>query len=83
MTSHADLQEQQDLGLFADPVTAAKAHDVALLRLRGNEVDEEDLNFPSSSYDEEATEEIKQAPVSEFVSTLHKYGKIGNRRNSR
>ena len=42
-----------------------------------------DLNFPQNSYNEAQIDEVKQAPVSEFLATLHKFGAIGERRTSR
>lgn len=77
------VQENRDLGSFQDPETAARAHDVALLRLRGDAVREEDLNFPPGNYDQAAVREVQQAPVAEYLSILHQYGSIGDRRNSR
>ena len=77
------LQEQCDLGSFQDPETAARAHDVALLRLRGNSLQVGDLNYPRGRYDQDALAEVQQAPVAEYLGTLHRYGMIGDRRNSR
>ena len=77
------FQGRQDLGQFSDPIVAAKAHDVALLKLLGKEVTAEMLNFPPTSYNTKASRDLKQAPVSELLASLHRYGKFGEKRNSR
>ena len=77
------LQAYQDLGKFSDPVSAAKAHDVALLHLQGGKCEEADLNFPRSTYDSIATSGIQAASMTELLSGLQRHGKLGSRRNSR
>ena len=77
------LQEEQVLGTFQDAETAARVHDVAVLRLQGRDARRQALNFLAESYGERQMQAVRQAPVSEFLASLHQYGLIGNRRNSR
>lgn len=76
------MQKERALGSFQDPETAARARDVALLRSDGS-TPEEYLNFPRSDYDEKQLRDVRQAPVAEFLATLHKFGVFGDRRSSR
>lgn len=77
------MQECQVLGLFPDAITAAKAHDIALIHRCGPELDETQLNFPKKGYDGTAAAVIQKATAHEFQTDLQRCGKVGYRRNSR
>ena len=75
-------QEEKEVGVFHDPEVAAKARDVALLRVHGNSIKPEELNFPNS-YDESALAACQEIPVSAFIEGLSQHGVQTARRSSR
>lgn len=71
-------EEEVFLGSFDSEEAAARAHDVATLRLHG---DGKKINFPKECY--EKIEELKQLPPAEFILTMQRYAAFGNKKNSR
>lgn len=74
------MQEEKVLGAFQDSETAAKAFDVAYLRIHGNNVKDEDLNFPKANYEQS---QLEGGSVAEYLAALASFGDSGQRRNSR
>jgi hypothetical protein len=73
------------LGSFASPVTAARAHDVAALRMGSDEPSQQHgvgTNFPAAAY-QEGLQETRAAGVADFVVALQRIGAFESQRGSR
>ena len=70
------------MGSFSSRERAARAHDVALLRLHGLQT-QLPTNYPVAQYRDELADGIAQAPVAEFLVALQRHGAFGDRRTSR
>ena len=76
-----NFQGEEEVGVFQDSETAAKARDVAMIVSYGDRITEEELNFPRANYSQSDLEASKDMPTSDLIAALSQHGEA--RRNSR
>eukprot|EP00951_Prasinocladus_malaysianus_P038408 scaffold421687_cov51-Prasinocladus_malaysianus.AAC.4 len=76
-TSKLKPREDKELGHFPSAEQAARAHDVAILKLhKRDEVDPSELNYPAQDYEGDEMQSVRDLSPSQFLLMLNQYSSV-------